>query len=199
MEFDSKKQEELLVSRLIDDDKEAYAELYQIYKDRIIYFVLKFTKSKEIAEDVAHDTLTVIWTNRHFIDTQLSFSSFIFTIAKNRILYLMRNQESERKIQEAIFSKAIDFHEDTENTLTLNELKNILLIAISKLTKRQKEVFLLSREKGLTQREIANELGISISAVQKHIAEALRIIQVTLRTHYGSYSSLILLSTILFS
>ncbi len=44
--------ERALVFRLVNNDEEAFSELYASYKDRLIYFAMRFVKSREFAEDI---------------------------------------------------------------------------------------------------------------------------------------------------
>ena len=80
------KDERTLVLRLIDGDEEAFCELYAAYKNRLIYFAMRFLKSRDYAEDVFQDAFTVIWQGRRFINPDTSFSSYLYTIVRNRIL-----------------------------------------------------------------------------------------------------------------
>ena len=63
--------EKALVLRLIDGDEDAFCELYAAYKGRLIYFAMRFLKSREHAEDVFQDAFTVIWQSRRFINLPL--------------------------------------------------------------------------------------------------------------------------------
>lgn len=67
------KDERTLVLRLIDGDEEAFCELYAAYKNRLIYFAMRFLKSRDYAEDVFQDAFTVIWQGRRFINPDTSF------------------------------------------------------------------------------------------------------------------------------
>ena len=53
-----------LVLRLIDGDEDAFCELYAAYKNRLLYFAMKFVKSREFAEDIFQDAFTVVWQSR---------------------------------------------------------------------------------------------------------------------------------------
>lgn len=65
--------ERSLVIRLIDGDENAFCELYAAYKNRLIYFAMRFLKSREYAEDIFQDAFTVIWQSRRFINPDASF------------------------------------------------------------------------------------------------------------------------------
>lgn len=185
--------EKHLIVRLTNDDDEAFCEIYAKYKDKLFCFVLKVIKSKELAEDICHDTFIVLWKNRHFLDTSSSLSSFLYTITRNCILYELRKTRNEGRIRANILSQGIDYCEDTQNTISANELEQILAKALLFLTPRQREIFSMSREKGMTHNEIANNLGISIHTVQEHISSALKIIRSTLKKHYGKFPEVLIL------
>ncbi len=68
-----------LVLRLIDGDEDAFCELYAAYKNRLLYFAMKFVKSREFAEDIFQDAFTVVWQSRRFINPDASFSSYLYT------------------------------------------------------------------------------------------------------------------------
>lgn len=86
-----------LVLRLIDGDEDAFCELYAAYKNRLLYFAMKFVKSREFAEDIFQDAFTVVWQSRRFINPDASFSSYLYTIVRNRILNQIRDMANEDK------------------------------------------------------------------------------------------------------
>ena len=88
-----------VVLRLIDGDEEAFCELYAAYKNRLLYFALKFVKSREFAEDIFQDAFTVVWQTRRFINPEASFSSYLYTIVRNRILNQLRDSEGQQIAQ----------------------------------------------------------------------------------------------------
>lgn len=182
-----------LVTRLSRDDEDAFCELYIMYKDRLVYFAQKFLKSREAAEDVCHDTFAVLWESRRFLDPDSSFSSYLYTITRNRVLNVLRSEQSDEKLREHIMSRAVDAHETTSETVSTNELQEIIGKALDSLSARQREVFEMSREKNMTHKEIAEILGLSVYTVQEHVSSALKTIREVLRKHYGSGQVILLL------
>ena len=181
--------ERALVLRLIGGDEDAFCELYAAYKNRLIYFAMRFLKSREYAEDVFQDAFTVVWQSRRFIDPDASFSSYLYTIIRNRLLNQLRDAANEEKLKESILSQALDYTDDTKREVMLNDLKFIISRALEQLTPRQREIFEMSREAQLSHKEIAGELGISVNTVQEHISSSLKII----RTYLIKYSGLSLI------
>lgn len=186
--------EHALVLRLIGGDEDAFCELYAAYKNRLIYFAMRFLKSREYAEDVFQDAFTVVWQSRRFIDPDASFSSYLYTIIRNRLLNQLRDAANEEKLKESILSQALDYTDDTKREVMLNDLKFIISRALEQLTPRQREIFEMSREAQLSHKEIAGELGISVNTVQEHISSSLKIIRTYLIKYSGSeYTDIILL------
>lgn len=183
----SSEYEKKLLIRMSQDDEYAFSELYILYKKRLFYFAQKLLKSKDYAEDVCQETFIVVWQNRHYIDINLSFSSYLYTITRNRILNLLRDTKKEEHLHDFIISQAIDYTADVNNAVSMKELKEIVTLALEKLTERQRQVFMMSREQGLSHKEIANALNISIYTVQEHLSSALKTIQRMINKHYGIY------------
>ena len=181
---DNFSEERSLILRLIEGDEDAFCELYATYKNRLIYFAMRFLKSREYAEDVFQDAFTVVWQSRRFINPDASFSSYLYTIMRNRILNQLRNAANEEKLKESILSQALDYTEDTKREVMLNDLKSLISHALQQLTPRQREIFEMSREAQLSHKEIADKLGISVNTVQEHISTSLKLI----RTYLIKYS-----------
>ena len=191
---DNFSEERSLILRLIGGDEDAFCELYATYKNSLIYFAMRFLKSREYAEDVFQDAFTVVWQSRRFINPDASFSSYLYTIMRNRILNQLRNAANEEKLKESILSQALDYTEDTKREVMLNDLKSLISHALQQLTPRQREIFEMSREAQLSHKEIADKLGISINTVQEHISTSLKLIRTYLIKYSGSeYVDLLLL------
>ncbi len=191
---DNFSEERSLILRLIEGDEDAFCELYATYKNRLIYFAMRFLKSREYAEDVFQDAFTVVWQSRRFINPDASFSSYLYTIMRNRILNQLRNSANEEKLKESILSQALDYTEDTKREVMLNDLKSLISHALQQLTPRQREIFEMSREAQLSHKEIADKLGISVNTVQEHISISLKLIRTYLIKYSGSeYVDLLLL------
>ena len=171
--------ERSLVLRLIEGDEDAFCELYAAYKNRLIYFAMRFLKSREYAEDIFQDAFAVVWQGRRFINPDASFSAYLYTIVRNRILYQLRDLSNQDKLREQILSQAVNYTNETKDEIIANDLRQFISRALQQLTPRQREIFQMSRERQMSHREIAEVLGISVNTVQESISISLR----TLRTY----------------
>lgn len=180
---DALNNERILVQRLIEGDEDAFCELYAAYKNRLIFFAMRFLKSREYAEDIFQDAFTIIWQGRRFINPEASFSSYLYTIVRNRILNQLRDLESQTKLKEQILAQAVDYSNDTSDSILANDLRGLIARAMQQLTARQREIFEMSRRQDMSHREIAEALGISVYTVQEHISTSLRILRTYLEKH----------------
>ena len=185
--------ERSLVLRLIDGNEDAFCELYAVYKNRLIYFAMRFLKSREYAEDVFQDAFTIIWQGRRFINPDASFSSYLYTIVRNRILNQLRDLVNQDKLKEQILQQAVDYSNDTQNEILANDLKQLISCAMQQLTPRQRKIFEMSREQQMSHKEIADVLGISVNTVQESISTSLRTLRFYLKKNFMVGTDLILL------
>ena len=185
--------ERSLVLRLIDGNEDAFCELYAAYKNRLIYFAMRFLKSREYAEDVFQDAFTIIWQGRRFINPDASFSSYLYTIVRNRILNQLRDLVNQDKLKEQILQQAVDYSNDTQNEILANDLKQLISCAMQQLTPRQRKIFEMNREQQMSHKEIADVLGISVNTVQESISTSLRTLRFYLKKNFMVGTDLILL------
>lgn len=185
--------ERSLVLRLIDGNEDAFCELYAAYKNRLIYFAMRFLKSREYAEDVFQDAFTIIWQGRRFINPDASSSSYLYTIVRNRILNQLRDLVNQDKLKEQILQQAVDYSNDTQNEILANDLKQLISCAMQQLTPRQRKIFEMSREQQMSHKEIADVLGISVNTVQESISTSLRTLRFYLKKNFMVGTDLILL------
>lgn len=166
-----------LVLLLTQDDEAAFSELYVRYKDKLRYFCLSLLKSGEEADDIVQEIFIRIWESRSFINPDLSFSSFLYTLARNRILNHFRDADIDMKVKQILALKNPTEENVIESDMIYAEYKNMLYEAIETLSPQRKKIFNMSRKENLSHKEIAAQLGISVNTVQEHISESLRSIK----------------------
>lgn len=169
--------EKELVIRLTEGDKDAFCKLYNLYREQLIFFAFKFLKSSTYTEDIVQDTFTNIWLGRKFIQVDVPFSTYLYTIVKNRVLNQLRSLERQHFLEDHVRTHAIDYAEDAQNELLSQDLKGVVQKAFETLSPRQQKVFRLSREGHMSYKEIADNLGISVNTVHEHITSCLHIIR----------------------
>ena len=173
----------------------AFDAIYNRYCHKLHEFVLTFLKQEEDAQEIVQEVFIKIWNSRGKIDIYASFESFLFTIAYNDTMSLLRKRVNETKSREYLKSlQQIDSTEKVVDELQFKELKQKIQSILIHLTPRQKEIYHLSREEGLTHKEIAQKLNISESTVNNHLVTTLKF----LKFHINNSFAISILFTCLF-
>lgn len=177
-----------IVVLLAKNDEEAFREIYFRYKDKLWYYCFNFLKSEVESDDMVQEVFIRLWEMRHFIEPDLSFSSFLYTITRNRILNYFRDINVEAQVLKALAQKQKEPEGNVESELIFSDYQRILTDAIEKLPTQRKRIFNMSRIDNLSHKEIAMHLGISVYTVQEHISESLRFI----KDYFAQYADLTL-------
>ncbi len=173
----SKSNKELLLL-LQKGDRVAFYNIYERYCKRLYGFVLRYIKVEADAEEIVQEVFVKIWESRNKLDAYTSFESFLFTIAYNTTISLLRKRANEQKYLEHLKSiQQIQKTPDLIDEIQFKELNEKVKNLLNELTPRQKEIFQLSREEGLTHDEIAQKLNISLNTVKKHMVNSLSFLK----------------------
>jgi len=170
-----------LIESIRNDDNKAFEQLYYRYSQQLYYFSLKYLKSKEDAEGLVQEIYAKLWEIRKTVICGESFSSFLFTIAKNTIFNKHRKKLNEENYKEHLRLHFDELYDKTENDIILADLKLRIDKQVEKLPPKRKQIYILSRERGLSYKEIAAELNISEKTIESHIRLALQAIRATLK------------------
>lgn len=173
--------DELLLLMMAKDSEKAekaFEELYIRYKNKIYVFCNFFLKSSELSRDITQDIFIMIWENRKTINSHQSFSSFLYTIARNKALNELNSVSFREKIDlETANRQELLVEENMETSQILQEFHILLDKAIDSLSEQRRQIFLMSRKNGLTYKEIGKRMGISPHTVQAHISNSMNSIR----------------------
>ncbi|PWG79224.1 RNA polymerase sigma-70 factor [Pararcticibacter amylolyticus] len=153
--------------------EEAYTALSgKIY--RMCYFYLK---DSEDAKEVVHDIFRSIWERRETLEIRTSLEAYLIKAAKLKILQNIRNRISQEQHLEYVMKDFCDSRNVTEQDVMHSLLNRNVKQLIDQLSCQCKRVFKLSREKGMSNKEIASTLMISEKAVEYHMSNALSFLR----------------------
>jgi len=166
-----------LVNRFMTGDQMAFELLFHRYKNKLNGFVIKLAPSHIDADEVVQKVFIKIWLQRDRIKPEKSFSSFLFTIAKHELVDQLRTAIN-RKIYFVGDEMNVDLQVTDHSQESLRvELEERVVTLIGELPDRRRQMFEMSRYKGLTYRQIANELGVSENTVDTQIRLALNFLR----------------------
>jgi len=167
-----------LLTRLKNGDMLAFDRVYELFSHKLFSFVFKILKNEAEADDIVQEVFVKIWESRHKLEDYKSLNSYIFTIAYNHSIDLIRKRINNTKYLEHLKNSAsICVSPTTVTQIEFGELSKQVERLIANLPGRQKQVYLLHREDGLNYPEIAEKLGISKNTVENHMAKALKYLR----------------------
>ena len=167
----------ILVARIRDDNKDAFKSLYDSYGKKIYYFSLRFLGSSEEAEDLVQTVFINLWMNRKILDERQEIRSYIYKSAVNSIYNIIKRRSVRARYSETAIREGEPFADTTLEKVVGRDLEELLNSIIENLPEQQRQVFRLSRTECMTHEEIANKLGISLRTVENHIYRALKVIR----------------------
>jgi RNA polymerase sigma-70 factor (family 1) len=166
--------ERTLLRDIASGDGQAYKRFYLQYKDEIYRLTLRYVKSHELAQDISQDIFMKIWLQREKLATIDHWRPYLLHLARNHTLNVLRDAgRSEAAMGEILknFEDRPGFFDD--ETLS-RDYRDFIRRTFDSLSPRAQEIFTLCREQGRTYEEAAAALGITRSAVRKHMVHSLQ-------------------------
>ena len=155
----------------------AFDQMFDRYSQSLYRFSKSLLKNHEDAEEVVQEVFFRIWKKRDELNERKSFRSFLFSIAYNLIVDQFRQRVKDQKYEQFLIKEAQQNYLNPENKLEYKELKKQVDKAVTELPEQRKKIYQLSREKGLSYKEIAGRLHIKPKTVENHINLALKYIR----------------------
>ena len=167
--------DEELILLIQQDDNIAFEALYERYWKKLYYQAARKTDSLEDAQEIVQNIFTSIWLRRQQLHIESNVSSYLAVAVKYKVFkYLAQRYKREAFQQD---NDWVDFDNSTEDWLQFEELRTRLEQVVSTLPEKCQLIFKLSREQGLTYKQIADELDISVKTVETQLSRALKKIR----------------------
>lgn len=171
--------EPFLVKALSAGDIKAFNDLFKLYANRIYRFAFGYLKSESDSEELVQDVFMKVWERRSELNENLSFKSYLFTIAFN----IIRKHFAKKSLNNRYFEYQIldDLDLKTVQNIDYKSTKEHLDQLIAKLPPKRRSIFVKSRLEGYSVKEIAEEMGTSPKTVENQLGDALKFIREHLR------------------
>ena len=172
--------EKALLIEIAAGDDRAFEKLYDLYKERFYSLALKMTGSDEVAQDIVQDVFLSIWNRRECLAEVDHPSSYFFTVVYRRIYQHYRLIALEKKLSQVVpfVNKPVN---TTDEMVLARESDDLISRAVAKLPPRQRLVFKLTKQEGLSREDVARRLHVSPHTVKNQLADALKFIRAFLR------------------
>lgn len=177
---------DFLFRQFKEGNESAFEQLFKAHYNPVVGFCNQFISDHDKAASLAQEAFINLWMNRSKIQSPNGIKSFLYTFAKSSCLNFIRHkkvvskyedrhlQQMEAKINSEVLD-AFDF-----DALEFSEMEDLIYRAIGELPEKCRQVFMLSRFEGKKNKEIADELEISVKSVEANITRALKTLSVKL-------------------
>lgn len=172
-----------LIPLWVNGDEAAFDTLYKRYVVRLLNTAFQKTNSRELAQELVQEVFMELYLHRGELVIHTSLQGYLFTILKNKIFNYYRHELVQKKYRQFIITRGEQLAHDSSKNIEGKELQDKIRELIQELPLQCRTVFLLSREGQLSNKDIAEQLHISVNTVEQHIRKARRI----LREALGNY------------
>ena len=179
--------DEQLMSLFQGGDENAYIELVNRYKDKLINFIFNYLGDLESSEDVVQETMIKLYQKKHYYKEIAKFSTWLYTIAKNLANTELRKRKQRKTTLLSQFSKDDKTYDLPSNDpepgqeIQTDIVNKIIRDAVDQLSEKFKIVIVLRDIQGLSYEDISEIINVPIGTVKSRINRARLQLQVELK------------------
>ncbi len=169
-----------ILDRLKGGDEMAFNELYSAYMLPAVRFCNSIVKDIEESENIVHDVFIKIWDRRETINPELNFTSYLFTIIRNRVFDFLKEVKRNDLMKAEYWSRIELAQSEDNNSLQEDRIRKIGK-AVEDLSEKRKQIIKLNYQDGKSYEEIASDMHISKNTVKNQLVKAKQIIREQLK------------------
>ncbi len=174
--------DELLWKIAINDDKEAYRTLFDLFYPALCLFAKRYVEERAVAEDLVQDVFVTLWESRKKIRVESSARNYLVVSVRNQCLNYLKREGYKQNYIDAYLAKNAD-QSDYDEFYLLTELQKLLDEALAKLPETYRLIFEMSRLENNSNTEIAEKLNIPLRTVERYKAKAIEILKKDLKDY----------------
>lgn len=179
----SKYNDDDLLIFLKEDNHSAFTEIFNRYNPLLFSFAYKKVKDKDEAKDIMQEVFVKLWNNRSALELKTSLHSYLYRAVFNKALNLFRHQGIREDHVLALQQMIEDTAQDSDFTIREKDIEKLIEMEVAALPPKMREVFELRKKQFLSNKQIAEQMGISEQTVETHMKRALKV----LRTRLGTF------------
>lgn len=165
-----------LLARLRGGDHDAFEAIFRQWYEPVVRSANRVLRDQGVAEELSQDVFLELWRRRDTLAPDSSVAGYLMQAVRNRALNHLRHLAVQRK--SAVYVEALsEPAEHADAQVEAADLQVAITQAIAELPPRTREVFVMSRERGLRYAEIADQLGVTVKAVEANMSRALRMLR----------------------
>ena len=154
-------------------NEKAFSEIYDVYANDLLRFILKKIDDERVAEDILHDLFLSLWKKRNDLHNIESLPSYLYSSCRYLVFAYYREQIKKGQSVDFHDIELIDKEVPLEERLHYKYLIDLVESEVENLPEKCKQVFKMSRQQYFSNKDIAVQLAISESTVEKHLHKAI--------------------------
>lgn len=162
--------EKEILSDVARGDEQAFRTLYLHYYNRLFQFAMYYLGSEPASEDVVEDIFFNVWKGREKLTDIPNFRAYIYQSVRNGCYNVLKSGYVSKRTEmpDTILDVSLP-DENPFDALAVKELGGAIAQAVNNLPEKCRMVFKMFKEDGMSQQEIADVMGVQLSAVQRHL------------------------------
>jgi len=174
-----------LIVRLKTGDQTAFELLFHFYYPGLVMYSTQFTADRMEAEEIVQDFFVRFWQRHQQITPSDTLKSYLFLSVKNGSLNYLKHKKIEEKYIRSMTELSSNHLVYDPDLYIASELQEKVKNAIDLLPEKCREIFNMSRMRGMKNEEIAADLSLSKRTVETQISKALKVLRVELKDYVG--------------
>ncbi len=179
------------VQSLMNGDYKAFSDIYRKYYSRMSGFANSYVRDPFVAGNLVQDAFMILWENRTKIAPDTNIPAYLLTIVKNTALNHLNRIKTKLRVEDELQKQYFRELElrcstlDACNPLNMfrADVEEIIRKTIESLPEQCRKVIIMSRFHGLSHKEIAGKLNITVKGVEFHITRALKSLKIELKDY----------------
>jgi len=169
--------EQRLVKQALAGDRQAFAEIVELYKNKIFQVAYRMLGNRTEAEDISQETFLRVYANLARYDQNHKFSTWIYRIATNLCIDRLRKKQATFSLDQEInsgegldmYSQIADKNKGPEQEVMTLELQNEVQQAIDQLPIKYKSIMVLRYIEDLSLQEISEIIDLPVTTIKTRI------------------------------
>ena len=163
-----------LMRRLALDDERSFDSIFKLYYKDLLLYAGSYLRERQVCEDIVQSLFMHLWYDRKTLSVGRSLKSYLLMSVRNRCFDYMRHQNVRNDYFDYVNENSVLSSSNTEEYILYSELQDHI----------KKEVFVLSRIKGIKYKEIAKKLNVSERTVEVRISQSLKTLRTLLKDFF---------------
>jgi RNA polymerase sigma-70 factor (ECF subfamily) len=178
-----------VITELRNGHRETYEKLFHQHYKNLVLYAKKFVLDTEIARDIVQDVFIYLWEKRQQVQIQKSVSAYLFRAVRNACInHLKRESTKENYIKQFLLAinngeLNVEKDEDVHELVVHKDLLKRIELIVESLPEQCKNMFRMSRFRGLKNKEIAEIYAVSPRTVETQIYRALKVLKEDLKSY----------------